>query len=923
MNLFLADGTTAVSANSILSAAEFAGLTYKTIANENGSGLISFDVIDSGDFISPNSNVLASESVRITVNGENDAPQQLSAGVITSVSEDSANSSAVALWSTAPAYSTGGGSDEESQALTYMITSIPAFVNLFLADGTTAVSANSILSAAEFAGLTYKTIANASGSSSISFDVFDSGLSGSPDSNLLTDESVSIAVVSQNWAVQFDWGSTSRFVSQETGSQLPAVLVDLGTLFSEPGLGDGTTVTTGLNWELDLPSPLKGLIELDQANGTLLWKNATSLDVDLAGSYSILVSAFNGHYLLGNGTAIAHGVIQLEVKLPGSPPSIIEDLVVRLQDLPSVNGSSSWTLFQPTDANSSVKNVLATSETLIGSLTFLSPDLAVAALPTGFTLSNTSARSGFDPISYSLTTDQPGGWYSIADFAIPQQPAAGLIVMKGYDADHANTTTELAYQQYHSSFLSFDDASQVKYGGDLAGWLRDQRFSVSAYQSDLALLQVSEAQLQDTDFAALTLQSLPTEKVALGTRVAADGSALLIDSDGDGMVDYVRLLLIDNGLFDLGPTSGVVSDPMALLSVVRQEGASHLLPAVQQVAAAQQADDHSFELFAWNLWQRSETSTNTSVILGATSSYQGPSALAATTQSPAPGLGGVVGVELRDDDRRGEDSASIALDAPNIFRVEKMDELLTIDVRVVVEESKETIETFADSVKESLVKLMPNSDMVSSRFLAGLLLPAGGTSIVEQLLGKMSPGGNHRLAQRDRDLRGRWRLGLGRRVLTLAEGRVRLTRQDDPIATVSLEGFPAGDDPSLALLASGRLLELVRRSPEPGQALAMVQGQLHNLLAGTMPVTWSAWLQALPVALAYPSRLQSWRARTSLKHLQNELAQLGTIDPALMDVVMAAELVTCLEAFEIDLLSETDLGEALPAVQRVASMAST
>jgi hypothetical protein len=196
--------------------------------------------------------------------------------------------------------------------------------------------------------------------------------------------------------------------------------------------------------------------------------------------------------------------------------------------------------------------------------------------------------------------------------------------------------------------------------------------------------------------------------------------------------------------------------------------------------------------------------------------------------------------------------------------------------------------------------------------------------MIEQLLGKLSPGTNNRHAKRDRKLKGRWRLGHGKRVLTLADGRVRLTLQDDPLAAVPMEGFPAGDDPRLAsLVVTGRLLELLRLSPAPDQALTMIQGQLQNLLAGTVPVVWSAWLQELPAALAYPSRLQTWRARTKLKHLQNELAQLGAIDPALMDVLMAAELATCLEAFEVELLSETDFRQMAQGPLEAASLTTT
>jgi hypothetical protein len=303
--------------------------------------------------------------------------------------------------------------------------------------------------------------------------------------------------------------------------------------------------------------------------------------------------------------------------------------------------------------------------------------------------------------------------------------------------------------------------------------------------------------------------------------------------------------------------------------------------------------------------QPEETSTATPMRLA---SDQGPSNLPAGKKVlPAPT--GLVRIALVDGERQGEEPAPQVLEVAKPSNAEKIDEMFAVEVSDVVASSAETLQNVTDSIKETFSKLLGSNDVVSSKLLAGLLAPAGGTSIVDLLLGKLSPGGNHRLAQRDRNLKGRWRLGQGPRVLTLVDGRVRLTRQDDPFAAAPLAGFPAGEDPRLASLASGRLLELVRRSPEPAQALAMIQGQLHSLLAGTMPVIWSAWLQALPAALAYPNRLEAWRARTTLKHLQGELAQLGAIDPSLMDVLMAAELATCLEAFEIELLTETDPGE--------------
>jgi hypothetical protein len=128
----------------------------------------------------------------------NDSPVQTTAGVFTSVLQDSNNSTAVPLWSTAPVYDVGGAIDEASQTLSFTILTIPSFIGLFKADGTTPVVANASLNSGEFGALFYKTIASAHGSSALSFDVADSGSSASPNSNTLSGQSVDMTVVAND-----------------------------------------------------------------------------------------------------------------------------------------------------------------------------------------------------------------------------------------------------------------------------------------------------------------------------------------------------------------------------------------------------------------------------------------------------------------------------------------------------------------------------------------------------------------------------------------------------------------------------------------------------------------------------------------------------------------------------------------------------
>jgi hypothetical protein len=197
ITLFKADGTP-VTAGTTVTSIEFAALKYKTVANANGSGSVSFDVIDSGSGTAPNVNTLSSQSVSMTVTAVNDAPLVTTAGAIAPVNEDGANATAVNLWSTAPVYGPGGGSDESSQTLTYKITAIPAFITLFKGDGTTVVTAGTTVTAIEFAALKYRTVANANGTGSVIFDVIDSGSATTLDVNTLSSQSVSMTVTAVN-----------------------------------------------------------------------------------------------------------------------------------------------------------------------------------------------------------------------------------------------------------------------------------------------------------------------------------------------------------------------------------------------------------------------------------------------------------------------------------------------------------------------------------------------------------------------------------------------------------------------------------------------------------------------------------------------------------------------------------------------------
>src|SRR5262249_56541918 len=132
-----------------------------TVADANGSGNLPWSVQDSGGTSTGGVDTLTDTS-SIAVVAVNDEPVRTAGNpAAISVNEDSANTTAVSLGMSALTYGVGGGADEASQTLTYQVTAIPSCITVWLADGTTQVTANTTLSLAQLQGLKYKSVANA------------------------------------------------------------------------------------------------------------------------------------------------------------------------------------------------------------------------------------------------------------------------------------------------------------------------------------------------------------------------------------------------------------------------------------------------------------------------------------------------------------------------------------------------------------------------------------------------------------------------------------------------------------------------------------------------------------------------------------------------------------------------------------------
>src|SRR5438128_2312143 len=175
MTVDVADGTTQVTAGSTVTLAQLQGLKYKTVADANGSGNLTWTIQDSGGTANSGVDTLT-ENQTITDSAVNDVPVRTAGSFSAiSVNEDSANSTAVTLGLSSLTYGTGGGSDESSQTLTYKVTAIPSTITVYLADGTTQVTSGGTVTLAQLQGLKYNTILSLHDALPISWTIQDSG----------------------------------------------------------------------------------------------------------------------------------------------------------------------------------------------------------------------------------------------------------------------------------------------------------------------------------------------------------------------------------------------------------------------------------------------------------------------------------------------------------------------------------------------------------------------------------------------------------------------------------------------------------------------------------------------------------------------------------------------------------------------------
>ncbi|MDB5948100.1 MAG: hypothetical protein JWQ33_3126, partial [Ramlibacter sp.] len=175
-HVVLANGNSTVTTGGSYTVAELQGMKFKPGPDANGGpATFSWTVADSGGTANGGVDALAG-SLTITVTAVNDAPVRTGGTVSDLMTTDSSPTTSLNL--AGLSYGSGGRSDEASQTLTYKVTVVPgaSIGQVVLADGVTAVTANTSYTLAQLQGMEFSPApGSGGGTGSFAWTVQDNG----------------------------------------------------------------------------------------------------------------------------------------------------------------------------------------------------------------------------------------------------------------------------------------------------------------------------------------------------------------------------------------------------------------------------------------------------------------------------------------------------------------------------------------------------------------------------------------------------------------------------------------------------------------------------------------------------------------------------------------------------------------------------
>ena len=161
-NVYLADGVTVVTASTVYTLAQLKGMKFMPVDEATGGPYtFSFAVQDNGGTANGGVDTL-NQSLTISVTAINDPPQLIAGTVVNLTVLENAGLTTLGL---AGLTYSPGDADDAGQTLTYTVTAVPTSAqgNVYLANGTTVVTAGTVYTLAQLQGMQFKPTNEATG----------------------------------------------------------------------------------------------------------------------------------------------------------------------------------------------------------------------------------------------------------------------------------------------------------------------------------------------------------------------------------------------------------------------------------------------------------------------------------------------------------------------------------------------------------------------------------------------------------------------------------------------------------------------------------------------------------------------------------------------------------------------------------------
>ena len=744
-----------------------------------------------------------------------------------------------------------------------------------------------------------------------------------------------------------------------------------------PDLFQDVDPSESLRWELDVPKALQGLVELNVDTGVVSLADTVVDVADLpVGSHRLIVRAKDSSGQLGDPSGIASGSIRLLVSAPAEAQAAVSGLNLLTQlDVTAVNA-----LFdkEAEDRSESEQQIVKILETLNveevdrgafmqkleqGSLAVLTnPDvnrpmlLIDASLNPGSLLMDAGVEEADSTVlsaSRQLLEgreilDTPLGEIEFTidtqgrDFSVVQlQMQDGGVEMDALFKTDVNGSPLV----FRSELLTYSDdlgpLNQWLLGLDYGMYFYDPADSRSTNADPVLRLRADDASL-----AAALLASDPTFDLNQIGRL--DGSAFLIDIDGDSTVDLVRMLLLDQGWFDTRQdVVGLIGDPLIPVSTADRAAlaggggggsASGSVPSLptqpdppnQPVPPV----DEGVPTLPDGTTQPAATPTSDQDPEPAPASPL-PSVTAADPGAVSVGSSPVTSRSDQSGNNLSDDSASTtsSLDVAGLSRGGQSsrnnsptDSLAPTSEADQAESSlsnspsspsradggfMDNIQNWmasrrdqaTDALRSLFSPLQQPSETSIAAALGMLLLPLLTERSASRAAKAMDRDVNLKLMRRDPNFNGRW-LVLSR------QGVPMMIRREKGV--LSLDPHQAGvDDLDLTCLPGFNsngcsfLCEAISLCREPGVFVRSLEAMRLQLMQPQIPdINWVGWLEASfdehgAIARRHP------QSKAALDELKALVHQAISHDPALADVVMLAQVVDC--ASSLGLLASAGL----------------